>query len=73
VKEPGKKYLFFNPDEIEINGAISREVLNGLEKYKPEEQTLILQLLESGNKTAIPVRDDISLEKVFETLKQLSI
>jgi len=73
VKEPGKKYLFFNPDEIEIKGSISREVISGLEKYKSEEQTLILQLLESGNKTTIPVRDDISLEKIFKTLKQLSI
>jgi hypothetical protein len=73
VKQPGKKYLFFNPDEIEIKGLIAREVINGLEKYKTKDRKLILKMLESGSKTTIPVRDDISLEKFFEVLKQIAI
>jgi len=73
VKEPGKKYLFFNPDEIEVIGTITREVINGLEKHNAYDKKLILKALESGNKTSIPMRDDISLEKAFEVLKQIVI
>lgn len=73
VSEPEKKYLFFKPDSIEINGIINREVMSGLEKYKTEDQKLILEKLESGDKTSIPVRDDISIEQVFQTLQQLSL
>jgi len=73
VKEPGNKYLFLNSDEIEVTGSISQKVINGLDKYNAEDKKLILKTLESGNKTTIPVRDDISLEKVFEVLKKIAI
>lgn len=72
VTEPVKK-LFFSPEEIEIKGTISRSVIDGLENYKAEDQALILKLLESGNKTAIPVRDDISIDKVYQTLEELTL
>ena len=72
VKEP-KKSLFFNPDGIDIKGNITRDVINGLEEYKTEDQKLILNKLESGNKTTIPVRDDISIEKIFQTLDHLTL
>ncbi|MCW8853542.1 MAG: hypothetical protein OQK76_02445 [Gammaproteobacteria bacterium] len=72
IKEPVKK-LFFNPDEIEVTGDITRNIIDGLEKYTTEEQTLILNKLESGNKTAIPVRDDISIDRVFQALEQLTL
>jgi hypothetical protein len=73
VTEPGNKYLFFNPDEVDIEGDITRKILSGLKKHSPEDKKLIIKALKSGNKTSIPVRDDISLEKVFEVLKQISI
>ena len=72
IKEPVKR-LFFSLDEIEVKGSITRKVINGLEKYKAEDQTLILNKLESGNKTMIPVRDDISIDRMFHTLEQLTI
>ena len=72
VKEPVKR-TFFSPHEIEIKGNITRSIIDGLEKHKAEDQALILKLLESGNKTIIPVRDDISIDKVFQTLNQLAI
>jgi len=71
IKEP-KKTLFFNPDGIDIKGSITRDVINGLEEHKIEDQKLILNKLESGNKTTIPVREDISIEKFFQTLDQLT-
>ncbi|MDH5767082.1 MAG: hypothetical protein OEZ38_13800 [Gammaproteobacteria bacterium] len=71
VSEPENRYLFFKPDKIEISGEIYREVMSGLEKYNAEDQQLILQKLETGSKTSIPVRDDISIDQVFQTLQQL--
>ena len=72
VKEPVKR-IFFSPDGIEVQGDITRTIIDGLEKYKADDQTLIHNQLESGNKTMIPVRDDISIDKVFQTLEQLVI
>jgi len=72
VKEPEKK-LFFSPDGIEVNGDITRDVIHGLKEHKAEDQKLILKLLESGNKTTIPVRDDISIDQIFQTLDQLAL
>ena len=72
VKEP-VKILFFSPEEIEVKGEITRNIIDGLEKHKAADQALILNKLESGNKTIIPVRDDISIEQVFQALEQLTI
>ena len=72
VKEPVKR-LFFSPEEIEVNGDITRNVIDGLEQYKADDQTLIINKLESGNKTMIPVRDDISIEQIFQTIEQLTL
>ena len=72
IKQPEEK-LFFRPHELEVTGNISRNIVDGLDTYKLEDQKSILKLLESGNKTIIPIRDDISIEKVFQTLEQLTI
>lgn len=71
VKQP-KSRFFFKPDKIEVKGTIQREVLEGLEKYSPEEQRLILKNLESGDETAIPVRDDIAIDQIFQKLDELA-
>lgn len=67
-----KKYIFFGTDEIKIKSTIRREIVGGLEKNTAEEQQLIQQLLESGDHTVIPIRDDISLDSVERTLLRLS-
>lgn len=71
VKQP-KNRLFFKPDKIEVKGKIQREVLEGLEEYSPEEQRLILKNIESGDETAIPVRDDIAIDQIFQKLDELA-
>ena len=68
-----KKYLLFGADEIKIKGTIKREILDGLEKNTDNERELINQLLESGDNTIIPVRDDVPLDSVEQVLLQLSM
>ena len=67
-----KKYIFFGADEIKIKGSIEREVISGLENNKSEEIKIINELLETGNQTTIPIRDDISSADVEQVLLQLS-
>lgn len=71
VKQP-KSMFFFKPDKIEVKGTIQREVLEGLEKYSPEKQRLILKNLEFGDVTEIPVRDDIAIDQIFQKLDELA-
>lgn len=71
VQQPEKKSLF-SPDSIEIEGRITRSIIDGLEKFKPEEQKLISSLIETGNTTRIPVRDDISIDKLYRVLEELT-
>ena len=67
-----KKYIFFGSDEIKVKSTIRREIVGDLEKNTIEEQQLIQQLLESGDHTVIPIRDDISLDSVEQVLLQVS-
>lgn len=68
----GKRYHFYGQPEILVKNNIAREIIGELQDQKPENQTLILENFEKGDKTAIPVRDDFSLEEVAQVLKQLS-
>lgn len=67
-----KKYIFFGADEIKVKSTIRREIVGDLDKNTAEEQQLIQQLLESGDHTFIPIRDDISLDSVEQALLRLS-
>jgi hypothetical protein len=73
VVKSQKKYIFFGDEEIQVKGAISREITGGLEKNNSEEQDKIQQLIESGDYTFIPIRDDISSDSVEQALLQLTI
>ena len=68
-----KKYIFFGTDEIKVKSTITREILGGLKKYKAEEKRRIIEKLESGEHTIIPIRDDISIEQVEHVLLNLAI
>jgi len=73
VTETGKKYYFYGTQEVWVKSTIKREIIGELKDQKAEERELILEKFEKGDKTAIPVRDDFSLEKVKQVLQQLSI
>ncbi len=73
VLDTGKKYGFYGTPEVRIkSSAIKREIIGGLKNKKQEERELILEKFEKGFETAIPIRDDFSLEEVKQVLEKLS-
>ena len=73
VTDTGKKYGFYGTPEVRIKSTVNREIIGKLEDKKPQERELILEKFEKGDKTAIPIRDDFSLEQVKQVLQDLSI
>ncbi len=73
VTGTGKKYGFYGTPEARVKGLIKREIIGELKDQKPEDRELILEKFEKGDKTAIPIRDDYSLERVKQVLQELSI
>ena len=74
VEDTGKKYGFYGTPEVRVKSSeIKREIIGELKDKKPEERELILEKFEKGDKTAIPIRDDFSLEEVKQVLQALSI
>jgi hypothetical protein len=73
VLDTGKKYGFYGTKEVRVKSSeIKREIIGELKDKKPEERELIIEVFEKGEETAIPIRDDFSLEQVEEVLQQLS-
>lgn len=72
VLDTGKKYGFYGTPEVRVKSAIKREIIGDLKDQKPEDRELILNVFEQGNETAIPIRDDFSLEQVKQVLEELS-
>ncbi len=73
VTETGKKYYFYGTQEVWVKSTIKREIIGELKDQNPEEREMILEKFEKGDETAIPVRDDFSLEKVKQVLQGLSL
>ena len=73
VVDTGKKYGFYGTPEVRVKSStIKREIIGGLKNKKREERELILEKFEKGFETAIPIRDDFSLEEVKQVLQELS-
>ena len=73
VLDTGKKYGFYGTPEVRVkSSAIKRDIIGELKDQKPEDRELILNVFEQGNETAIPIRDDFSLEQVKQVLEELS-
>lgn len=72
VFETGKRYGFYGTMEVRVKSTIKRKIIGDLNDQKQEDRELILGKFEQGDKTAIPIRDDFSLEKVKQVLQQLS-
>lgn len=73
VLKTGKRYYFYGTPEVRVKSTIEREIIGNLKDRKPEDRELILDEFEKGDETAIPVRDDFSLEQVKQVLQNLSI
>ena len=72
VTKTGQRYGFYGPQEAHVNSTIKREIIGNLQDQKPTDRELILDAFEKGDETAIPIRDDISLDRVAEVLRQLA-
>ena len=73
VLDTGKKYGFYGTPEVRVKSSVIKRVIIGeLKDKKPEERELILEVFEKGFETAIPIRDDFSLEQVKQVLLELS-
>ena len=64
---------FFGPGEVTVQGKITREIIGQLEDLDPRERRSALKKFETGDKTVIPIREDISLDRVQAQLEQLAI
>ncbi|MCU7845279.1 MAG: hypothetical protein KZQ93_15730 [Candidatus Thiodiazotropha sp. (ex Monitilora ramsayi)] len=73
VLKTGKKYLLYGSGEAWVRGSIQREIIGQLADQKPRDRKLILEKMETGDQTTIPIREDISLERVEAALRELSI
>lgn len=73
VLETGKRYYFYGTPEIRVISTIRRIIIGDLKDSKPEDRALILEEFEQGDETAIPIRDDFSLEQVKKIIQGLSI
>ena len=72
VLRSDKRYILFGPAEITIKGEIKRDIIGGLEDQKPWDRKMILKKFETGDKTVIPIREGISLDRVAAVLEQLA-
>ncbi|MCG8037992.1 MAG: hypothetical protein JAZ19_13245 [Candidatus Thiodiazotropha taylori] len=72
VVKTGKKYILYGDNEVIVKGSIQREIIGQLKDRKPRDRKLILEKMEKGDQTAIPIRDDIPLESVEKVLRGLS-
>jgi hypothetical protein len=76
VLDTGKKYGFYGTKEVRVKSSVvEKEIISELKDKKPAERELILEKFEKlgkGEETAIPVRDDFSLEEVKQVLEKLS-
>ena len=72
VLKAGKKYGFYGPAEVQVKGSIQREIIGQLRDQKPRDRKRILEKFESGDRTMIPVREDISLDRVKAVLRRLA-
>ena len=73
VLDTGKKYGFYGTPEVRVKSSVIKRVIIGeLKNKKREERELILEKFEKGFETAIPIRDDFSLEQVKQVLQELS-
>ena len=72
VLRGGRKYLFYGPGEVRVRGNISREIIGQLDDLKPRERRYVLRKFDTGDITVIPIREDISLDRVIEVLEQLA-
>ena len=73
VLDTGKKYGFYGTPEVKVKSSVIKRVIIGeLKNMKSEERELVLEKFEKGFETAIPIRDDFSLDKVKQVLLELS-
>ena len=73
VLDTGKKYGFYGTPEVKVKSSVIKRVIVGeLKDKNKEERELILEKFEKGFETAIPIRDDFSLEQVKQVLLKLS-
>lgn len=68
----GKKYYFYGDTEIRVRGQITRNIIQGLESFTPYIREQIIAVMETGDETLIPIRDDISPDRVQRLLQQLA-
>ena len=72
VLKTGRKYGFHGPFEARVRSTIEFEIIGKIKDTKPEDRDLIIKKLDEGDQTGIPIRDDISLDRVKDVLQRLA-
>lgn len=73
VQKAHRKYLIYGPRQIKVKGHIEREIIGDLEPKHPDARQSILDKIDTGDETDIPIREGIPIERVEATLKKLVI
>ncbi|MCP4410245.1 MAG: hypothetical protein GY807_21370 [Gammaproteobacteria bacterium] len=73
VQKAHRKYLIYGPRQIKVKGHIEHEIVGDLEPKHPDARQAILNKIDTGDETDIPIREGIPIERVEATLKKLVI
>ncbi|MEN8129962.1 MAG: hypothetical protein ABFS45_07160 [Pseudomonadota bacterium] len=73
VQKARKKYWIYGPRQIKVKGHIEREIIGDLEPKHPDARKSILNKIDTGDETDIPIREGIPIERVEAVLKKLVI
>lgn len=72
VLRAGKEFYFAGKGEVKVQGQIKREIIGQLEDLDARDRRSALKKFETGDKTVIPIREGISLDRVTALLEQLA-
>ena len=73
VTKTGKKYFFYGTAQVKVRSGIGREIVGGLEQKDLEFEQTILEMIETGNETGIPIRDDFPLDEAEDSIRRLAL
>jgi len=68
----GRRSLFFRRGTLRVQGAIERRILSGMDGLDQAESRLAAAVLETGDQTVIPIREDILPKRIGAILKKMA-
>jgi len=70
VEKIKKAFALFGNYTVTVTGRVERKILT-LDNYQPLLQSKLQSYLEAGNKTVLPMRDEVSRERLEAALREI--